>query len=133
MNSFLAPKNRTSLTGIIDFTAHNIYLAQEDGTANNILDILFPYGDIAVAELVDAQLNDLGPVIQMYQIIGDINDERVPGSESILNYINENFLIKQIQRLMGTVITLQKHLILNAMKNIIAINNNISQLMLIII
>ena len=98
MNSFLAPNNRTSLTGIIDFTAHNIYLIQEDGTVKNILDISFPYGDIAVAGLADVQLNDLGPVTQMYQFIGDINDERAPGLESILNYINENFLIKQIQR-----------------------------------
>ena len=63
---------------------------QKDGTVKNIIDILFPYGDIAVAELVDVQLNDLGPVIQMYQFIGDINDEGVPGLESILNYINEN-------------------------------------------
>ena len=52
MSSFLAPNNRTSLTGIIHFTAHAIYLIQEDGTVNNILDILFPYGGIAVAELV---------------------------------------------------------------------------------
>ena len=94
MNSFLAPNNRTSLTGIIDFTAHNIYLIQEDGTVKNILDILFPYGDIAIAELVDVQLNEFGPVIQMYQFIGDINDKRVPGLESILNYIDENFFNK---------------------------------------
>ena len=46
MNSFPAPKNRTSLTCIIDFIAHNIYLTQEDGTVKNILGILFPYGDI---------------------------------------------------------------------------------------
>ena len=98
MSSFLAPNHRTSLTGMIDFIAHNIYLVQEDGTVKNILDILFPYGDIAVAELVDVQLNVLGPVIQMYQFIGDINGERVPGLESILNYTNENFLMKQIQR-----------------------------------
>ena len=84
MNSLLAPNNRTPLTGIIDFTAHNIYLVQEDGTVKNILGMLFPYGDIAVAELVDVQLNDLGPVVQMYQFIGDINDERVPGLEPIL-------------------------------------------------
>ena len=98
MNSFLAPNNRTSLTGIIDFTAHISYLIQEDGTVKNILGILFPYGDIAVTELVDVHLNDLGPVVQMYEFIGDINDERVRGLESVLNYINENFLIKQIQR-----------------------------------
>jgi len=94
MNSFLAPNNRTSLTGIIDFTAHNIYLIQEDGTVKNILDILFAYGDIAVAELVDVQLNELGPITQMYQFIGGINDNRVPGLESILNYIDENFFNK---------------------------------------
>ena len=94
MNSFLAPNNRTSLTGIIDFTAHNIYLIQEDGTVKNILDILFAYGNIAVAELVDVQLNEFGPVTQMYQFIGDINDNRVPGLESILNYIDENFFNK---------------------------------------
>ena len=84
-HSFLAPNIRTSLTGIIDFTAHNIYLIQEGGTVKNILDILFAYGDIAIAELVDVQLNDLGPVIQMYQFIGDINDERATGLQPILN------------------------------------------------
>ena len=88
MNSFLAPNNRTSLTGVIDFTAHNIYLTQEDGTVKDIVDMLCPYGDIAVVELVDVQLNDLGPVVQMYQFIEDIHGERVPGLESILNYIN---------------------------------------------
>ena len=60
MSSSLAPINRTSLTGIIDFTAHNIYLIQEDGAVKNILDTLFAYGDIAVAELVDVQLNEFG-------------------------------------------------------------------------
>ena len=94
MNSFLAPNNRTSLTGIIEITAHNIYLFQKDGTGKNILDILFPYGDIAIAELVDVQLNDLGNVIQKCQSIVDINDKRAPGSEPILNYINENFFSK---------------------------------------
>ena len=98
MNSLLAPNHRTSLTGVIDFAAHNIYLAQEDGTVKNILDILFAYGNIAVAELVDVQLNEFGPVTQMYQFIGDINDKRVPGLESILNYIDENFLIKPTQQ-----------------------------------
>ena len=53
MDSFLAPNNRTSLTGTLDFAAHNIYLIQEDGTVKNIIGMLFPYGDIAVAELVD--------------------------------------------------------------------------------
>ena len=69
-------------------------MTQEDGTVKNILDILFAYGGIAVAELVDVQLNEFGPVIQMYQLIGDINDNRVPGLESMLNYIDENLFNK---------------------------------------
>ena len=44
MNSFLAPSNRTSLTGIIEFTAHNIYLFQKDGTVKNILYIISLWG-----------------------------------------------------------------------------------------
>ena len=30
----------------------------------------------------------------MYQLIGDINDEKVGGLESLLNYTNENFFTK---------------------------------------
>ena len=130
MNSFLAPNNRTSLTGIIGFTAHNIYLIQEDGTVKNVLDILFPYGDIAVAELVDVQLNDLGPVIQMYQFIGDINDEGVPGLESILNYINEN-LNKTDPAVNGHSYYITKAFNTQYNENIITINNHISHIMLI--
>ena len=69
-------------------------MTQEDGTVKNTLDLLFAYGIIAVAELVDVQLNEFGPVIQMYQFIVDINDNRVPGLESILNYTDENLFNK---------------------------------------
>ena len=33
-------------------------------------------------------------IIQMYQFIGVINHEKVPGLESILKYMNESFLSK---------------------------------------
>ena len=33
-------------------------------------------------------------VITMYQFIGSINDTKIPGLESILNYMNENFYSK---------------------------------------
>ena len=33
-------------------------------------------------------------IIQMYQFIGDINDTKVAGLESLLNYMNENFFSK---------------------------------------
>ena len=68
---------------------------QRDGTVKNILDILFPYGDIAIAELAGVQINELGNnVIQLYQFVGDMHDKRVPGLESILQYINENCFSK---------------------------------------
>ena len=94
MNSFLNAHNGTSLTGTIDITAHSISLFQGNGPPKNIYDLLFPHGDIAIAELVDAQVNDLGNIIQMYQFIGDINDTKVPGLEPILNHLNENFFTK---------------------------------------
>ena len=81
MSSFLNPNNGTSLTCVIGVTAHNTYLyiytylCQRDGTARNILDMLFPYGAIAIAELLDVQINELGNnVIQLYQVVGAIND-----------------------------------------------------------
>ena len=130
MDSFLNPNNGTSLTGVIDVTAHNIYLFQRDGTVKHILDILFPCGDIAIAELVDVQIHELGNnVIQLYQFVGDINDKRVPGLESILYYISENFFRKADPAVNEHSYYIKKHLIPNTMKNIIAINNNISQIM----
>ena len=92
MNPFKA-HNKVPLTCIIDVTTHKIYLFQKDGTVKHILDRLFPYSEIAVAELIDVQINEIGNnVVQMYQFVGDINDERVPGLESVLNYTNDNFL-----------------------------------------
>ena len=68
---------------------------QRDGTVKHILDILFPYGYIAIAELVDVQINEIcNNVIQLYQFVGEINDKRIPGLESILNCINESCLNK---------------------------------------
>ena len=34
----------------------------------------------------------------MYQFIGIINDEKVPGLASILNYMNENLLAKKLMK-----------------------------------
>ena len=42
MNSFLNPHNGTSLTGIIDITAHSISLFQENAPPKNIEGILIP-------------------------------------------------------------------------------------------
>ena len=36
-------------------------------------------------------------IIQMYQLIGIINDEIIPGLESIINFMNEHILAKMSQ------------------------------------
>ena len=95
MNSFLNPRNTLSLTGIIDVTAHSISLFQENEEPKNINDIFIPKSDISVAEPYDVVIDELGNnVITMYQFIGDINDTKVGGLESLLNYMNENFYSK---------------------------------------
>ena len=65
--------------------------------------------DISIAEPIDVQINELGNnIIQMYQLIGTSNGEKVPGLESILNYMNENLLAKMNQPSTNTIITLLK-------------------------
>ena len=48
MNSFLNPHNATSLTGIIDVTAHSISLFQENESPKDINDIFIPVSDVAL-------------------------------------------------------------------------------------
>ena len=95
MNAFLNPHNGTSLTGVIDLTAHSISLFQENEPPQNIKDMFTPKSDISVAEPIDVQIDELGNnTIQMYQFIGFINDEKVGGLESLSNYMNESFFSK---------------------------------------
>ena len=96
MNSFLIPHNNgPSLTGIIDATAHNISVFQEDELPKDINEIFIPSSDISIAEPYDVQIGELGNnVITMYQLIGNINDTPVGGLEPVLNYMNENFYTK---------------------------------------
>ena len=50
---------------------------------------------ISIAELVDVQMGELGSnIFQMSQFIGDINDDKSRGLESIFNLMNENFFCK---------------------------------------
>ena len=95
MNSFLNLKNGPSLTGIIDVTAHSISLFQGNAPPKSIIDIFIPKSDISIAEPYDVIIDELGNnVIPMYQFIGDINDTKVAGLASLLNYMNENFFSK---------------------------------------
>ena len=90
MNAFQNPRNGASLTNIIDVTAHSISLFQK---TNNLKtpQRFIPQTSISIAEPIDVQIDELGySITHMYQVIGIINDEKVPGLESILNYMNEN-------------------------------------------
>ena len=86
--------NGPSLTGIVDITANSISLFQDNGSTKNIDDIFIHKSDISVAEPYDVPIDENGNVVQMYQFIGDINDTKVAGLESLLNYMNENFFSK---------------------------------------
>ena len=44
--------------------------------------------------MVFRSLNLSDNIINMYQLIGDINNTKVGGLESLLNYMNENFFCK---------------------------------------
>ena len=95
MNSFLNQNNGPSLTGIIDVTAHSISLFQENEVPKNIKETFVPKSDISIAVPYDVVIDELGNnVITMYQFIGDINDTKVGGLESLLNYMNDNFFSK---------------------------------------
>ena len=62
---------------------------------NYINDIFIPNSDISTAEPYDVIIDELGNnVITMYQFIGDINDTKVAGLESLLNCMSENFFTK---------------------------------------
>ena len=95
MNSFLTPHNGPPLTGVIDVTAHSISLFQENEPPKHIEDIFIPKSDISIALPYGAITYGLNNnVISMYQLIVDINDTKVGGLESLLNYMNENFFTK---------------------------------------
>ena len=88
MSSFLNPiNNAPSLTGVIDITAHYISLFQENEEPQNIKNISTPKSDISVAKPYVIQIDETGNgIITMYQFIGDINDTKVGGLESLLNW-----------------------------------------------
>ena len=82
MTPFLNPHNGTSLTGVIDLTAHNISLFQDNESPQDIKDTFMNKNNISIAEPYDVQIDELGGnIIQMYQFICDINDTKVAGSD----------------------------------------------------
>ena len=89
-----AQNNGPSLTGVVDIIANSISLFQDNGAVKNINDIFINENDISTAEPYDVAIDELGNTIQMYQFLGEISDTKIPGLESILNYMNENFFSK---------------------------------------
>ena len=70
MNALLNPRNGTSLTNIIDVTAHSISLFQENEQPKNINDMFIPKTDISIAEPIEVQIDELvNNATQMYQLI----------------------------------------------------------------
>ena len=95
MDAFSNPTNGASLTNIIDVAAHSISLFQENEQPKHIYGIFLPQTDISIAEPIGVQTDELGNnIIQMYQLIGIITDEKVPGLESISNHMAENLFSK---------------------------------------
>ena len=94
MNANIIPRNHTSFKNTIGITARSISLFQEE-KLTNIFELVINQNIISIAEPVDIQKNELGnDVITMYQLVGDIDDNKVQGLESILNYITNNFHTK---------------------------------------
>ena len=95
MNAFLNPRNGASLTNIIDVTAHSTSVFQGNEQPTTINDIFVSRTEISIAEPVEVQIVELGNnFIQMYQLIGIINDGEVPGLESLLNYMYKDSFSK---------------------------------------
>ena len=95
MNAFGNPRNGASLTNMFDVTSHSIIVCQENEQPKNINEICNPQTSISIAEPIDVQIDELGNnMIQMYQSISIINDEKVHGLGNILNSMNENLLSK---------------------------------------
>ena len=93
-SSWILTNDGPSLTGVVDITANSISLFQNNGSPKNIEDIFISKSDISIAEPHDVPIDENGNVIQMYQFLGDINDTKVAGLESLLNYMSENFFTK---------------------------------------
>ena len=65
MSAFLNPKNGSSVTGIIDATAHSISLFQENEQPKDTNDVFILRTCISIAEPVDVQIDELRSVFKI--------------------------------------------------------------------
>ena len=96
MNAFLSPHNNgPSLTGKVDVTAHSISLFQKDEPPKNINDI--PILKVILVLLSLMMFRSLNWRIILSLCTNPLEilmAQKVGGSESLLNYMNENFFSK---------------------------------------
>ena len=59
MNAYINPRNHTSLSNVIDITAHSIIFFQEE-KLTNIFDLLINQCNISIAEPVEIQIDEIG-------------------------------------------------------------------------
>ena len=96
-NTFLNPNNKTSLTNLIDLTVNSINIIVPDENNENeqinINDLYIHSKNIATASLTSVPIG-FGQYASQYEFDGIIDDNYVPGLESILDFINTNFYNK---------------------------------------
>jgi len=109
-NQHLAKGNTTSLTGIIDVVAHSISLIKnEEQEPENLLDIFIHQDNIATVQDVSIPLGG-GLFFTQKEFIGDINNDRVPGLEALLDYLNANYYDRNDPAINNNYYTIHKHL-----------------------
>ena len=60
---FRNPRHGTSLTNIIDVTAHRVSIFQENEHPKNINDTFTPKADISIAEPIEVQIDELSKIL----------------------------------------------------------------------
>ena len=109
-NHHLNRGNTTSLTGIVNVVANSVSLIDEEEEIEHDITNLFIYqSKIASSQDVLIPIGG-GLFITQQEFTGDINDTRVPGLESILDYINTNFYDKTDPAINYNYYTIHKHL-----------------------
>ena len=95
LNTWINPLNKVSLTGSVDITADSIRLivynedtGQEEIT--NVLSLFLMYDNISIVEDLNVSLGG-GPYYTIKQWVGVIDDNHIPGLQSLIEYLQANY------------------------------------------
>ena len=109
-NTFLNPNNKASLTNIIDIVANSVSLIIEDEkTHTNVHDLFVNQKKIASASPISI-INGLGLTTTQFEFDGVIDDNHIPGLESILDYLHNNYYNKLDPAITNNYFNVNKHL-----------------------